>query len=93
MAGDNTTRQKVYEIYLSGKTKQEAATELGLSLNVCLQYYNQFMIAQARINQDKNIERILQANAIERELFRLIENDPKNKNIDNLTLIYSNYLA
>ena len=84
-------QQQVYDCYLKGMTPETAAQTLKLSYKYVKNKYEDFTIHSATLRGNDKAERIAQIYAIERDLFKTIENDPEDITIDNKSFIYSNF--
>jgi hypothetical protein len=85
------SQNKVYECYLNGMTPETTAKHLKLSYKYVKNKYEDFTIHSATLRGNDKKERIAQINAIERELFSIMEMNPKDSRIDHYALIYKSY--
>jgi hypothetical protein len=85
------SQQQVYDCYLKGMTPETAAKHLKLSYKYVKNKYEDFTIHSATLRGNDKKERIAQINAIERELFSIMEMNPKDSRIDHYALIYKSY--
>lgn len=84
-------QQQVYDYYLKGMTPETAAKNLKLSYKYVKNKYEDFIIHSATLRGNDKADRIAQIYAIERELFSIIEMNPKDSRIDHYTQIYKTY--
>lgn len=82
MGGNNTLRSRIYQEYLAGTTKAEAAVKLHLNYRAVENYYIEFGLMSDSTKELADIKRV------EMELFNLLETDPGNEKIEKLTKIY-----
>jgi len=85
------SQQQVYDCYLNGMTPEIAAQSLKLSYKYVKNKYEDFTIHSATLRGNDKKERIAQIYAIERELFSIMEMNPKDSRIDHYALIYKSY--
>lgn len=85
------SQQQVYDCYLNGMTPETAAQSLKLSYKYVKNKYEDFTIHSATLRGNDKKERIAQIYAIERELFSIMEMNPKDRRIDHYALIYKSY--
>ena len=88
---NNTKQAKVYDCYLSLMTIEEVAKKLDLSYNQVQKYYTNFIVYSAKIKGDTKADKLAQLYEVEKKLFHLIETDPTNPKINNLSYIYSSF--
>lgn len=88
---NNTKQAKVYDCYLSLMTIEEVAKKLDLSYNQVQKYYTNFIVYSAKIKGDTKADKLAQLYEVEKKLFHLIETDPTNQKINNLSYIYSSF--
>ncbi|CAB5218561.1 hypothetical protein UFOVP212_47 [uncultured Caudovirales phage] len=88
---NNTKQAKVYDCYLSLMTIEEVAKKLDLSYNQVQKYYTNFIVYSAKIKGDTKADKLAQLYEVEKKLFHLIETDPTNAKINNLSYIYSSF--
>jgi hypothetical protein len=86
-------QQKVYECYLNGMTPEIAAQHLKLSYKYTKNKYEDFTILSDKFKGNNKTDRILQINAIEKELFSLIEMNAKDPRIDHYLQIYKTFVV
>ena len=86
-------QQEVYDCYLNGMTPEITSQHLKLSYRYVKNKYEDFTIHSATMKGNDKKDRIAQIYAIERELFSIMEMNPKDKRIDHYALIYKNYLV
>jgi NDP-sugar pyrophosphorylase family protein len=84
------SQQQVYDCYLKGMTPETTAKHLKLSYKYVKNKYEDFTIHSATLRGN---ERIAQIYAIERELFSIIEMNPKDSRIDHYTQIYKTFVV
>ena len=87
------SQQQVYDCYLKGMTPETTAQSLKLSYKYVKNKYEDFTIHSATLRGNDKKERIAQIYAIERELFSIIEMNPKDSRIDHYTQIYKTFLV
>jgi hypothetical protein len=85
------SQHQVYDCYLNGMTPETAAQSLKLSYKYVKNKYEDFTIHSVTLRGNDKAERIAQIYAIERELFSIMEMNPKDKRIDHYTQIYKTY--
>ena len=85
------SQQQVYDCYLKGMTPETTAKHLKLSYKYVKNKYEDFTIFSAKFKGNDKKERIIQIGAIERELFSIMEMNPKDSRIDHYALIYKSY--
>ena len=88
---NNTKQAKVYDCYLSLMTIEEVSKKLDLSYNQVQKYYTNFIVYSAKIKGDTKADKLAQLYEVEKKLFHLIETDPTNPKINNLSYIYSSF--
>lgn len=100
MAGDNTLRQEMWQLYLSGKTAIDAEQATKYNYSTIKKYYTDFMIESAYAKANDRAAEIRQIMAIERELFECYDlfkvkktDDALNKTIAELELVYVKFQA
>jgi len=86
-------QQQVYDCYMNGMTPENTAQHLKLSYKYVKNKYEDFTIHSATLRGNDKKDRIAQIYAIERELFSIIEMNPKDKRIDHYTQIYKTFLV
>ena len=84
--------QSVYDCWMKGMQPETAAQYLQLSYKYVKIRYADFLLFAEKLKGNDKKERIIQIRAIERELFRLIEKNPKDKKIDELAYTYRTFL-
>ena len=84
--------QSVYDCWMKGIRPETAAQHLQLSYKFVKNKYEDFILFSAKLRGNDNKQRIIQIQAIERELFQLIEKNPKDKRIDDLAYTYRTFL-
>ena len=84
-------QQQVYDCYLKGMTPETTAKHLNLSYKYVKNKYEDFTIHSATLRGNDKAERIAQIYAIERELFSIMEMNPKDSRIDHYLQIYKSY--
>ena len=87
------SQQQVYDCYLKGMTPETAAQSLKLSYKYVKNKYEDFTINSATLRGNDKAERIAQIYAIERELFSIMEMNPKDKRIDHYLQIYKTFVV
>ena len=93
MARDNTTRQKVYAMFLQGASVEETTTKLKLKHHSVKLYFTDFIIKSARLKNDKE-DRVAQITAIEQTLFSLYASKVADSRIlTELEHVYVHYNA
>jgi len=88
---DNTQQAKVYDCYLAALTIEEASKKINLSFGQIKKYYTNFIVYSAKIKAGDKSDKLAQIYSIEKKLFYMIENEPTNPQINNLSYIYSTY--
>jgi hypothetical protein len=88
---ESNKQQQVYDCYLKGMTPETAAQTLKLSYKYVKNKYEDFTIHSATLRGNDKAERIAQIYAIERELFSIMEMNPKDKLIDHYLQIYKTF--
>jgi hypothetical protein len=88
---NNTQQAKVYDCYLVGLTVEEVSKKLNVSFGQIKKYYTNFIVYSAKIKSGDKSDKLAQIYDIERKLFHMIENEPNNPQINNLSYIYSTY--
>jgi NDP-sugar pyrophosphorylase family protein len=86
-------QQQVYGCYLNGMTPETAAQSLKLSYKYVKNKYEDFTIHSATLRGNDKKERIAQIYAIERELFSIMEMNPKDSRIDHYLQIYKTFVV
>ena len=84
--------QEVHDCYMKGMRPETTAQYLELSYKYVKIRYADFIFFAEKLKGNNKEERIIQIRAIERELFTLIEKNPKDKRIDDLAYIYKTFL-
>lgn len=84
--------QSVHDCFMKGMAPETAAQYLQLSYKYVKIRYADFLLFAEKLKGNDKKERIIQIRAIERELFRLIEKNPKDKKIDELAYTYRTFL-
>ena len=87
------SQQQVYDCYLNGMTPETTAQSLKLSYKYVKNKYEDFTIHSATLRGNDKKERIAQIYAIERELFSIMEMNPKDSRIDHYTQIYKTFVV
>ena len=88
---NNTKQAKVYDFYLAGLTVEEVSKKLDVSFGQIKKYYTNFIVYSAKIKGDTKADKLAQLYEVEKKLFHLIETDPTNQKINNLSYIYSSF--
>ena len=86
-------QQQVYDSYLKGMTPETVAQTLKLSYKYVKNKYEDFTIHSATLRGNDKSERIAQIYAIERELFSIMEMNPKDSRIDHYLQIYKTFVV
>jgi hypothetical protein len=84
--------QEVHDCWMKGMRPEATAQHLQLSYKYVKIRYADFIFFAEKLNGNNKEERIIQIRAIERELFTLIEKNPKDKRIDDLAYTYKTFL-
>ena len=82
----------VHDCWMKGMRPETTAQHLQLSYKYVKIRYADFIFFAEKLNGNNKEERIIQIRAIERELFTLIEKNPKDKRIDDLAYTYKTFL-
>jgi hypothetical protein len=84
--------QSVHDCFMKGMAPETAAQILHLSYKYVKIRYADFLLFAEKLKGNDKKDRLIQIGAIERELFRLIEKNPKDKRIDDLAYTYKTFL-
>jgi len=82
----------VHDCWMKGMRPETAAQLLQMQYKFVKNKYEDFILFSEKLKGNDKKERIIQIRAIERELFRLIEKNPKDKKIDELAYTYRTFL-
>jgi len=82
----------VHDCWMKGMRAETAAQYLQLSYKYVKIRYADFIYFAEKLKGNNKEERIIQIRAIERELFQLIEKNPKDKKINDLAYTYRTFL-
>lgn len=88
---DNTTRAKIFELFLSGKTILEVNKLTGLHYDRVQTYYASFIANYKEAVETYVPNRINQIKAIEAELFARIEQGLNDAKTADLAFTYSKF--
>lgn len=84
--------QCVYDCYMKGMRPETTAQHLRLAYKYVKNKYEDFILFSAKLKGNEKKQRIIQIRAIERELFTLMQKNPDDKRIDDLSYTYRTFL-